>query len=84
MSEFSEVYGLLFIGIAIALLFLACYKIILNNDSFIISQLGSDYLASMFKTELQEFNTSIEYDKTFALPRFDAFCNKISRVIVYE
>lgn len=84
MSDFSDVYGLLFVGFVIVLLFLTCYKIVLNNESFINEQLESDYLASRFKTYLFEYNSSINYDKTFALPKFDVFNNKIIMVISYE
>ena len=84
MSDFSDAYGLLFIGLVIVLLFLTCYKIVLNNDSVIDNQLSSDYLACKFKTDLSEYNSSIVYNRTFAIPKFDVLKNKIKTVISYE
>jgi hypothetical protein len=84
MSDFSDAYGLLFVGLVIVLLFITCYKIVLSNDSFIKNQLESDYLASKFKSDLREYNSSANYSKTFALPRFNAFTNAIITVISCE
>jgi hypothetical protein len=81
MSDFSDVYGLLFTGLVIALLFITCYKIVLSNDSIVKNQIESDYLASKFKTDLNPYNASINYTKTFALPKFNAFTNTIVMAI---
>jgi hypothetical protein len=84
MSDFSEAYGLLFVGLVIVLLFLTCYKIVLSNDSFIKNQIESDYLASKFKADLKEYDFGIQYNKTFVLPKFNAFSNEIIMVISCE
>lgn len=84
MSDFSEAYGLFFVGLVIVLLFLTSYKIVENNHSLIENSLASDYLASKFKDDLKEYDSSMNYNRTFALPRFDAFKNSIIEVIIYE
>ncbi|MDD4352984.1 MAG: hypothetical protein PHN56_00860 [Candidatus Nanoarchaeia archaeon] len=84
MSDFSDVYGLFFVGLVVVLLFITCYKIVFSNHAFIDEQLNSDYLASKFKTNLGQYNASIIYNKTFTLPKFDVFKNKIVTVISSE
>ncbi|MDD2678782.1 MAG: hypothetical protein PHT91_01015 [Candidatus Nanoarchaeia archaeon] len=84
MNDLSDAYGLLFTGLVIVFLFISCYKIILNSGEAISQQLSSDYLACNYKSDFGAFNLSADYSKTFALPKYNVFENKIVEVIIYE
>lgn len=84
MSDFAEVYGILFAGFALVMVFLSVYRVVSENNEIITLYLSSDYLASKFKGDLPKYSSSIEYNNTFAVPRFDPFTNEIFAVISSE
>jgi len=84
MSDFSEAYGMLFIGIVVVMLFLSCYKILEQKSQNVLMGLKSDYLASKFKKGFYESSNLGNNSATFAFPMLDFNRQKIIEAVIYE
>jgi hypothetical protein len=83
MSDFSEAYGILFIGIVVLMAFFACYEVIIYKSEIFSRQLGANYLASMFKSDLAEYDGS-NYNNSFVLPKLDFVSQEIVEVVSHD
>lgn len=83
MSDFSEAYGMLFIGMVVLMAFFACYEIILYKGEVFSRQLGINYLASNFKSDLEEYDGS-NYNASFVLPKLDFVSQEIVEVVSHD
>ncbi len=83
MSDFSEAYGMIFIGIVVLIAFFACYEIILYRGEAFLRHLNANYLASKFKADLGEYDGK-NYNNSFVLPKLDFAAQKIIEVVSHD
>jgi hypothetical protein len=83
MSDFSEAYGMIFIGIIVLMAFFACYEIIIFRGEAFLRQLDANYLASKFKADLEEYDGK-SYNNSFVLPKLDFDAQKIIEVASHD
>ena len=83
MSDFSEAYGMIFISIVVLMAFFACYEIILHKGEAFSKQMRINYLASNFKSSLEEYGGG-SYNNSFVLPKLDLASQEIVEVVSHD